>query len=49
LITPGTALEPGVYRVTLRGSGSGGGALATVNAETLGSDATFEFAVEPAQ
>jgi hypothetical protein len=47
LITPSTALDPGLYRVTLRGSG--GAALATVSAVTLGSDTTFEFTVEPAQ
>jgi hypothetical protein len=47
LITPGTRLEPGVYRVTLRGSG--GGALANVNAATLGENTSFEFTVEPAQ
>jgi hypothetical protein len=47
LITPNTRLEPGVYRVTLRGSG--GGALANVNAATLSANTSFEFTVEPAQ
>jgi hypothetical protein len=47
LITPSIRLEPGVYRVTLRGSG--GGALANVNAATLSANTSFEFTVEPAQ
>jgi hypothetical protein len=47
LITPKSALVPGVYRVTLRGTG--GGALANMSAATLGSDTSFEFTVEPAQ
>jgi len=47
LITPSAQLEPGVYRVTLRGAG--GGALANMNAATLGADTSFEFTVEPAQ
>jgi methionine-rich copper-binding protein CopC len=47
LITPSTQLEPGVYRVTVRGTG--GGALANMNAATLGADTSFEFTVEPAQ
>ena len=47
LITPSARLEPGVYRVTLRGAG--GGALANMNAVTLGADTSFEFTVEPAQ
>jgi hypothetical protein len=46
LITPSTALAPGVYRATLRGTG--GGALANMNAGTLGADVSFEFTVEPA-
>ncbi len=46
VITPNTALAAGIYRVTLRGSG--GGALANMNAATLGADSTFEFTVEPA-
>jgi hypothetical protein len=45
LINPGMPLGSGVYRVTLRGSG--GGALADLNARTLGSDISFEFTVEP--
>jgi methionine-rich copper-binding protein CopC len=44
LVTPRTALAPGVYRVTLRGAG--GGALATMNSVTLGLDHSFEFTVE---
>jgi hypothetical protein len=47
LITPSARLEPGLYRVTLRGAG--GGALANMNAATLGADTSFEFTVEPAQ
>jgi hypothetical protein len=47
LITPNVRLAPGVYRVTLRGAG--GGALANMNAATLGADTSFEFTVEPAQ
>ena len=47
LITPSTQLEPGAYRVTVRGTG--GGALANMNAATLGADTSFEFTVEPAQ
>src|SRR6266436_645997 len=47
LITPSTQLQPGVYRVTVRGTG--GGALANMNAATLGADTSFEFTVEPAQ
>jgi hypothetical protein len=47
MITPGARLAPGVYRVTLRGAG--GGALANMNAATLGADTSFEFTVEPAQ
>ncbi len=46
LLTPSTVLESGIYRVTVRGTG--GGALANLNAMTLGSDASFEFTVEPA-
>lgn len=45
LITPSTGLAPGVYRATLRGTG--GGALANLNAATLGADVSFEFTVEP--
>jgi Bacterial Ig-like domain len=47
MITPRTALEPGVYRVTVRSTG--GGALANMNAVTLGVDTSFEFTVERAQ
>ncbi len=47
LITPSNQLQPGVYRVTVRGTG--GGALANMNAATLGADTSFEFTVEPAQ
>jgi hypothetical protein len=47
LITPNSALVPGIYRVTLRGAG--GGALADLNSRTLGSDISFDFTVEPAQ
>jgi len=46
LITPRKALTPGLYRATLRGTG--GGALANLNALALGKDISFEFAVEPA-
>ncbi len=45
LITPRKALTPGLYRATLRGTG--GGALANLNALALGVDISFEFAVEP--
>jgi hypothetical protein len=38
-------LEPGMYRVTLRGTG--GGALADVNAVPMGTDYYFVFTVEP--
>jgi methionine-rich copper-binding protein CopC len=44
LITPQTALERGVYRATLRGTG--GGALANLSATTLGADVSFEFTVD---
>jgi len=47
LITPRAGLNAGVYRITLRGTG--GGALANMNAATLGADASIEFTVEPAQ
>lgn len=43
-LTPRTALDAGIYRVSLRGSG--GGALADLNARTLGSDSSFTFTVE---
>jgi hypothetical protein len=47
LITPRAALDAGSYRITLRGSG--GGALANMNAATLGADASIAFTVERAQ
>ncbi|MDB6082634.1 MAG: hypothetical protein JWN43_515 [Gammaproteobacteria bacterium] len=47
LITPAVPLPAGTYRVTVRGSG--GGAVANLNATTLGSDQAFAFTVEPAQ
>lgn len=47
LITPRTPLSPGDYRVSVRGTGAG--ALADMNAATLGADLRFEFTVEPAQ
>lgn len=46
LINPRAPLAAGVYRVTLRGTG--GGALADMNAATLGSDTSFKFTVERA-
>jgi hypothetical protein len=46
LLTPNTALDAGVYRVTVRGTGAA--AVANMNATTLGSDTSFEFTVEPA-
>jgi len=39
LITPNAPLAPGTYRVTVRGRG--GGAVANLNATTLGSDQSF--------
>jgi hypothetical protein len=47
LITPGNALDAGLYRVRVRGSG--GGAVANLNAVALGSDTSFVFTVESAQ
>ena len=47
LITPQTALERGLYRATLRGTG--GGALANLSAVTLGADVSFEFTVDAPQ
>jgi hypothetical protein len=47
LITPAAALSPGVYRVTVRGTGPA--ALADMNAVPLGTDLSFEFTVESAQ
>ncbi len=46
LISPRAPLDAGVYRVTLRGAG--GGALADMNAATLGADISFTFTVERA-
>jgi len=47
LITSHAPLAVGSYRVTLRGSG--GGALADVDAETLGIDYSFNFVVDSAR
>jgi hypothetical protein len=47
MITPRTALDPGIYRVTVRGTG--GAALANMHAVTLGVDTSFEFTVERTQ
>jgi hypothetical protein len=44
VITPVAPLLPGTYRVTVRGSG--GGALADLNAQALGSDYSFTFTVD---
>jgi hypothetical protein len=44
VITPVAPLLPGTYRVTVRGTG--GGALADVNAQILGSDYSFTFNVD---
>ena len=44
IITPAAPLLPGTYRVTVRGSG--GGALADLNAQALGSDYSFTFTVD---
>jgi hypothetical protein len=44
VITPVTPLLPGTYRVTVRGTG--GGALADLNAQSLGSDYSFTFNVD---
>jgi hypothetical protein len=44
IITPVAPLVPGLYRVTARGTG--GGALADLNAQTLGSDYSFTFTVD---
>ena len=44
LVTPNTALAAGTYRLTLRGTG--GGALADLNAQTLGTDYVAEFTVD---
>ncbi len=47
LITPKTALSAGVYRLRVRGTG--GGALADLDARTLHTDRSFVFTVEPAR
>jgi hypothetical protein len=44
VITPVAPLLPGTYQVTVRGSG--GGALADLNAQALGSDYSFTFTVD---
>ena len=44
VITPVAPLLPGTYRVTVRGSG--GGALADLNAQALGRDYSFTFTVD---
>lgn len=44
VVTPVAPLLPGTYRVTVRGSG--GGALADLNAQALGSDYSFTFNVD---
>jgi Bacterial Ig-like domain len=44
VITPVTPLLPGTYRVTVRGNG--GGAVADLNAQSLGSDYSFTFNVD---
>jgi hypothetical protein len=44
IITPVAPLLPGTYRVTVRGTG--GGALADLNAQVLGSDYSFTFNVD---
>ncbi len=47
IIQPRVPLGPGTYRVRLRGTG--GGALASVSAVTLGADDEFVFSVEAGQ
>ena len=44
IVTPAAPLVPGTYRVTVRGTG--GGALADLNAQALGSDYSFTFTVD---
>jgi hypothetical protein len=44
IITPVAPLLPGTYRVTVRGTG--GGAMADLNAQVLGSDYSFTFTVD---
>jgi hypothetical protein len=46
VIQPATALMPGQYRVTVRGTG--GAALADIGAQALGADFSFAFTVSPA-
>lgn len=46
VIRPDTALPPGRYRVTVRGTG--GGALADIGAQSLGGDFSFVFTVSSA-
>jgi hypothetical protein len=47
VITPTTTLGAGTYRVTMRGTG--GGALADVNAQALGLDHSIVFTVDLSQ
>ena len=47
VITPIAPLLPGAYRVTVRGAG--GGAIADLNAQALGSDYSFTFNVDVSQ
>jgi methionine-rich copper-binding protein CopC len=47
LITPSAPLANGTYQVTLRGTG--GGALADVDAQGLGTDYSFSFTVDVSQ
>jgi hypothetical protein len=44
IVTPVAPLLPGLYRVTVRGAG--GGALADLNAQPLGTDYSFTFTVD---
>ncbi len=46
VIQPNSALAPGKYRVTVRGTG--GAALADISAQPLGTDFSFVFIVSPA-
>ena len=46
IIKPAAPLLPGTYRVTVRGTG--GGALANLNAQPLGSDYSFTFTTDTA-
>jgi hypothetical protein len=47
VLTPAAPLVTGTYRVSVRGTG--GGALADVNVQTLGSDYSFTFNVDVSQ